>query len=168
MPRKTKATDPDPAMAALASRTAAAFRAETTEPAATDMLTDEAVAAIVAIPTPLETDGHLADCSLAKRGGPDATLACAYCGRARWMHRTRHDTCGSFSYVTESGITADQITALRSIPIAIPQRIRVSCARALNEFGGFSPVEVRDARRACAAAINTAKNRSADSALEAK
>lgn len=124
-------------------------------------LTDEAVAAIGAIQIRLPTDDHLSKCQLARESGPDATLACASCGRARWMHRTRHDTCGSFCYVTGANITTDQIDALRHIEVAMPQAIRVACARALNEFG-LGGHAVREARITCAAAINMAKNRLAD------
>ena len=109
---------------------------------------------IVAIPVKLGRDNHLADCDLARESGPHATLACAKCGRALWMHKTRHDTCGQFSWVTERTITVDQIEALRFAK-GVSQDVRVACARALNEFGLGAGL-VREAKRACAERINAA------------
>lgn len=53
------------------------------------------------IPVQLDHDTHLADSSLARAGSPDATYACAECGRAKWMHGTRHDTCTQFCWGKE-------------------------------------------------------------------
>ena len=111
-----------------------------------------AAAAIVA---KLGHDRHLADCGLARQAGPDATLACAYCGRALWMHATRHDTCGSFCWVTERSLTDRQIGQLAAIA-DLPEMIRVACARALNDYA-LASYYVREARQACATAINNAK-----------
>ena len=103
----------------------------------------------------LGRDLHLADCGLAKEAGPDATLACAYCGRALWMHATRHDTCGSFCWVTERSLTERQIGQLAAIT-DLPEMIRLACARALNDYA-LAPYYVREARQTCAVAINSAK-----------
>jgi hypothetical protein len=104
----------------------------------------------------LGRDPHLADCELARAGGPDATLACAECGRALWMHATRHDTCGKFCWVTEETLTAQQIGLLGTI-VDLPETIRRACSRALNDYG-LAPYYVREARQACTAAINNAKH----------
>lgn len=103
----------------------------------------------------LQRDPHLADCGLAKSNGPDATLACEECGRAMWMHKTRHDTCSRFQWVTERSLTISQILTLRLVP-GIPVEVRSACGRALNEFGLGAGI-VRDARFKIAAAINEAK-----------
>lgn len=114
--------------------------------------------AAAAIHTPLlGHDRHLASCDLAKAGGPDATLACAECGRALWMHATRHDTCGQFSWVTERSLNDRQIGLLGTIP-SLPEMIRAACSRALNDYG-LAPYYVREARRTCAVAINNAKRK---------
>lgn len=45
-------------------------------------------------------DTHLADCSAAQvalQTDPHATVVCRDCGRAKWMHGTRHDTCSQFT-----------------------------------------------------------------------
>lgn len=110
---------------------------------------------IAAIPVELERDPHLAKCDLARRGGPDATLACAECDRAKWMHGTRHDTCARFAWVTESSLTNAQITAFRFVR-GLPVELRVACARAMDDYA-LAPNLVRDARRTCAAAINAAR-----------
>lgn len=104
----------------------------------------------------LQRDPHLADCGLAKSSGPDATFACMECGRALWMHSTRHDTCGWFQWVTQRSLTTQQILTLRLVP-GIPNEIRVACGRALNTFGLGDGI-VREARYRCAAAINEAKH----------
>lgn len=109
-----------------------------------------------AIRTELARDPHLATCDLATAGGPDATLACANCGRALWMHSTRHDTCGQFCWVTEQTLTEQQIGLLGTIP-ELPAEIRQACSRALNDYG-LAPYYVRQARQTCAAAINNAKH----------
>jgi hypothetical protein len=109
-----------------------------------------------AIRVKLGCDPHLASCALAQAGGPDATLACAECGRALWMHTTRHDTCGQFCWVTERTITDDQIRLLGLIS-GLPEAIRVDCGRACNDYG-LAQGYVRDAKRTCAAAINNAKH----------
>ena len=108
-----------------------------------------------AIVVTLDRDDHLADCGLAKESGPDATLACDYCARALWMHSTRHDTCGSFCWVTERTLTDRQIGQLAAIE-ELPAEVRRACSRALNDYA-LAPGYVREARQACAAAINTAK-----------
>lgn len=109
-----------------------------------------------AIHVEMDHDPHLAGCDLAKSGGPDATLACAECGRALWMHSTRHDTCGQFCWVTEGSLTDRQIGLLGTIP-ELPAEIRQACSRALNDYG-LAPYYVREARQTCAAAINNAKH----------
>jgi hypothetical protein len=106
----------------------------------------------------LDRDPHLADCGLAKESGPDATLACAECGRALWMHSTRHDTCGQFCWVTERSITDRQIGQLAAAS-DLPTEIRTACARALNDYA-LAPYYVREARQMCAVAINSAKRAS--------
>ena len=100
-------------------------------------------------------DKHLADCDLALESGLDATLACANCGRALWMHSTRHDTYGQFCWVTERSLTVQQIGLLGMIA-GLPEMIRLACSRALNDYG-LAPYCVREARQTCAAAINNAK-----------
>jgi hypothetical protein len=112
-------------------------------------------AAAAAIYVPIGRDRHLAECDLARAGGPDATLACAECGRALWMHATRHDTCGQFCWVTERSITEQQIGLLGTAP-GLPETLRLACSRALNNYA-LGPPYVREARRTCAAAINDAK-----------
>lgn len=124
-------------------------------------------ASVLEIEIRMDRDTHLERCDLAKRGGPDATLACDECGRARWMHRTRHDTCGSFCYVTVRSISDDQIMQLRCIPTA-SHEIKLACAKALNEFGVHAPTTVRDARKVCAAEINRVRNAEADTAKRAR
>lgn len=111
--------------------------------------------AAAAIGVALDRDDHLADCGLAKESGPDATLACDYCARALWMHATRHDTCGSFCWVTEHSLTDRQIGQLAAIE-ELPADVRRACSRALNDYA-LAHGYVREARQACAAAINTAK-----------
>ena len=108
-----------------------------------------------AIHVKLGRDPHLADCGLAKESGPDATLACAECGRALWMHATRHDTCGYFHWVTERTLTDQQIGLLGTIA-GLPDEVRQACARALNDYA-LAPYYVREAKQRCAAAINDAK-----------
>lgn len=100
-------------------------------------------------------DSQHATCDLAKESGPDATLACANCGRALWMHATRHDTCWQFCWVTERSLTDQQIGLLGTIT-GLPDEIRLACSRALNDYG-LAPYYVQKARQACAAAINRAK-----------
>lgn len=102
----------------------------------------------------LGRDKHLATCGLARESGPDATLACARCGRALWMHSTRHDTCGQFSWVTERSLTDKQIGQLGT-SAGLPELVRLACARALKDY--LAPYYVREARQTCAAAINNAK-----------
>lgn len=105
----------------------------------------------------LGTDPHQARCDLAKRSGPHATLACVECGRARWMHATRHDTCGQFSWVAAATIPDDLIITFRLVP-GIDHDLAVACSRALNDFG-LAPGPQRDSKRTVAAAINAALNR---------
>lgn len=112
-------------------------------------------AAAASIFVKLGCDKHLATCELAQKGGPDATLACAECGRAKWMHATRHDTCGQFRWVTERTLTERQIGLLGTIP-GLPEAIRAACHQALNDQG-LAPYYVLKARQTCAVAINTAK-----------
>lgn len=112
----------------------------------------------------LKSDRHLADCDRARSSGPDATLACCECGRALWMHATRHDTCGCFCWVTEQSLTERQIGLLGTIP-DLPEMIRLACSRALNDYG-LSPYYVHEARRACAVAINNAKRAAREAARE--
>jgi hypothetical protein len=104
----------------------------------------------------LGTDVHLARCDLAGRSGPHATLACAECGRARWMHATRHDTCGQFSWVARTPPDS-LIEVFRLVP-GIDREIAVACSRALNSFG-LAPGPIRDGKLTVAAAINAALNR---------
>jgi hypothetical protein len=110
-----------------------------------------------AIPVQLDHDLHLADSSLARAGGPDATLACAECGRAKWMHGTRHDTCGQFCWVTADGLIVQQLKLLEIAP-ALPKTLRQQCSHTLNNQG-LAPYHVRAARQSCAVAINLAKQR---------
>lgn len=112
------------------------------------------LSAAAAIFVKLGRDSQHATCGLAKESGSDATLACANCGRALWMHSTRHDTCGQFCWVTERSLTDKQIGQLRAIS-GLPEMIRTACDRALNNY--LAPYYVREARRTCAAAINNAK-----------
>jgi hypothetical protein len=111
--------------------------------------------AAASIPVKLRFDFHLADCDLAKRCGPDATLACADCGRAMWMHATRHDTCRSFCWVTEDTITDEQICELAAIAGA-PEQLRETCRKAVHRDDYGSDV-VRDAKRICCNLINHMK-----------
>lgn len=104
----------------------------------------------------LKRDLHHADCDHAKAGGPDATLACAKCGGALWMHATRHDTCGWFCWVTEMTLTMQQI-GLLATTAGLPDEIRVACGLALNDYALAAGL-LRDARRTCATAINRAKH----------
>jgi hypothetical protein len=104
----------------------------------------------------LVRDTHLADCGLAKASGPDATLACADCGRAKWMHSTRHDTCGQFQWVRPSGITrevADQL--LYAEDLKEIKNLERACQRmlGLNYWGS-----VWEAQNLIAKVINTAKH----------
>jgi hypothetical protein len=108
-----------------------------------------------AIRVKLGRDPQHANCGLAKAGGTDATLACAKCGRALWMHTTRHDTCAQFCWVTDQSLTERQIGILGTIA-GLPEMIRVACSRALNDYG-LAQGYVRQARQTCAAAINNAK-----------
>jgi hypothetical protein len=106
------------------------------------------------IVVPLGRDTHLARCGLAKAAGPDGTLACATCGRALWMHATRHDTCGQFCWLTEWTLTPEHVETLRSIQ-DLPEAILTACEIAFGtSLGAYY---VREARRACATAINEAK-----------
>jgi len=116
----------------------------------------DASVAMAAIRVALARDLHLSDCRAARDGGPDTTLACAECGRAMWMHGTRHDTCPRFEWVTERSITDAQIQELRMIP-GISNELKLACSKALNEFGGHYPRLVRESRAACATAINEAR-----------
>lgn len=103
----------------------------------------------------LGRDKHLATCGLAKESGPDATLACDECGRALWMHSTRHDTCGQFCWVTKRSLTDRQIGQLGTIA-GLPDDIRHACFCALNNYA-LSPHAMQEARQVCANAINSAK-----------
>jgi hypothetical protein len=91
------------------------------------------------IPVQLDHDPHLADSSLARAGGPDATLACAECGRAKWMHDTRHDTCGQFCWITAGELTVQQIETLETAP-----GLRQACAVAINlaKRGALPPMNL--------------------------
>ena len=111
--------------------------------------------AAAAIYVVLGHDKHLASCGLAKESAPDTTLACAYCGRALWMHSTRHATCGQFCWVTERSLTDKQIGQLGTIT-GLSEEIRLACSRALNSYA-LAPYYVRLARQTCAASINNAK-----------
>jgi hypothetical protein len=115
----------------------------------------EVVSAIVAIAISLDRDPHLARCPRAEKSGPEGTLACAECDRAKWMHNTRHDTCESFRWVTRRTLTNKQIEELRLVR-GLPHETRVACARALNEFGGYAVRVVQEAKAECAEAINAA------------
>jgi hypothetical protein len=108
----------------------------------------------------LQKDPHLADCDLAKKT-PDSTLACAYCGRAQWMHQTRHDTCPTFCWVSEYTITDRQIGQLATVE-SLPSDIRQACGQALNNYA-LGPGIVRGAKQKCVAAINRAKRAARDS-----
>jgi len=122
-----------------------------------DKITDERIWNALRHLIVLGTDAHLARCDLAKRSGPHATLACVECGRARWMHATRHDTCGQFGWVAAATIPDALIEIARLVP-GIDHDIAVACSRALNDFG-LAPGPMRDSKRAVAAAINAALNR---------
>lgn len=124
-----------------------------------ETLTD-AELALGELPVRLGRDTHLERCDLAKRGGPDATLACVECGRARWMHRTRHDTCAQFCYVVASTITDLEIQTLRFVE-STSLDVRVACSRALNEFG-LADGLVREAKKKCAAEFNRTMGRIRD------
>lgn len=93
--------------------------------------------AVSLFPLDLGRDKHLERCARAKAGGPDATLACAECGRARWMHGTRHDTCSSFCYVTESTITDDMIRTLQASPDHPRSDERSICAAVFNSLRNY-------------------------------
>jgi hypothetical protein len=112
----------------------------------------------------LDHDPHLADCDLARDGGPDATITCAECGRAYWMHATRHDTCGQFCWVTGRELTDRQIGQLASTA-GLPDEIRQACSRALNMYA-LAPYYVNQARQICAAAINGAKRQAHEAARQ--
>jgi hypothetical protein len=120
----------------------------------------EVNAALAAIQVELGRDPHLAKCPLARQSGPDGT--CANCGRAMWMHPTRHDTCGAFCWVTEDTLTAAQVSQIAATA-GIPPILRIACDRARGL--ALEPLYVREARQTCAVAINTAK-REARRALE--
>ncbi|HSX22372.1 MAG TPA: hypothetical protein VLE97_06305 [Gaiellaceae bacterium] len=105
----------------------------------------------------LGRDLHLASCGLAQEGGPDATIACAECDRAYWMHATRHETCPQFSWVTPRELTDRQIGQLAST-VGLPDDVRQACSRALNTYA-LAPYYVDQARQTCANAINAAKRR---------
>ena len=124
------------------------------------MSLDETIAAMV---ISLGRDTHLERCDLAKRGGPDGTLARAECGRARWMHRTRHDTCGQFCYVTVNTITDVLICAVGLHPDTSAE-LRNACRRATNIGLYLGDGLVRDAKRDVAMFINATRNRLADAA----
>lgn len=108
---------------------------------------------ISAVPINLDRDRHIERCTLAQAAGPDGTLACAECGRALWMHSTRHDTCGSFCWVTYRSLTEAQIQALRFVR-TLSHDLKIACAKALNETGMHAPGIVGEARRVIAGAIN--------------
>lgn len=115
------------------------------------------IAVDAATPSKLGLDLHLADCETAR--GYRATLACAECGRARWMHGTRHDTCAAFAWVTKHTVTKAQIRKLMEIDASCVdmsrQELRGLCERALG--GGDGPAWV--AKGMICGIINTAKNR---------
>jgi hypothetical protein len=112
--------------------------------------------AAVVIHTDLGRDDQLATCGLAKASGPDATLACDECGRALWMHSTRHDTCGQFCWVTARSITDKQIGQLGTIA-GLPDEIRHACFCALTSYAQHRAWGEQTARQLCASAINSAK-----------
>lgn len=122
-------------------------------------------ATLAAMHVKLGRDPQHKDCDLAKAGGPDATLACAECGRALWMHATRHDTCGQFCWVTERSLTDKQVGQIASIA-DLPAEIRQACANALNDYG-LAPYYVHQARQRCAAAVNNAKHAARRKAIAA-
>jgi len=111
--------------------------------------------AAAAILAKLGRDSQHATCGLARESGPDATLGCAECGRALWMHATRHDTCGQFCWVTHRSLTDRQIGQLAAIA-GLPEKIRHACAQRSNDYA-LGPYYVQQARQTCAAAINNAK-----------
>ena len=117
--------------------------------------TDWQSAVAAAICVDLGRDPHLASCGLARQGGPDATIGCAECGRAYWMHATRHETCPQFSWVTPRELTDRQIGQLASTA-DLPDDVRQACSRALNTYA-LAPYYVEQARQKCTAAINAAK-----------
>lgn len=116
--------------------------------------------AVVPYEPGLPRDPHLADCELARAGGPYATVACASCGRARWMHATRHDTCPQHCWVEVATLRDDQIAVVRFVQ-GISRELAVACSRALNDFG-LAPGPRRDARRAVCAMVNAMMNRHAE------
>jgi len=117
---------------------------------------DRAMAAIVG---PLPRDTHLATGSLAVASGPDATLACAECGRAKWMHGTRHDTCALFRWITEDQLTDDKIMAVSHLPSGLTIQQRALCSVALNHFGAVPRGAVIRSRVAVARILNDACER---------
>lgn len=117
---------------------------------------DRAMAAIVG---PLPRDPHLATCPLAVASGPDATLACAYCRRAKWMHGTRHDTCERFRWITEEQLTDDKIMAVSHLPSGLTVQQRALCSVALNHFGAVPRATVDRSRSAVAQILNDACQR---------
>jgi hypothetical protein len=104
----------------------------------------------------LPRDPQHEDCKLAQDGWPDSTLACAECGRALWVHATRHDTCPQFCWVTEQSITDRQIGQLATVA-DIPDEVRLACGRSLSDFL-LAPPDIREARQTCATVINNAKH----------
>lgn len=103
-----------------------------------------------AFPIKLGVDLHLAT-----GRSPREIAACADCGRAMWMHGTRHDTCVTFSWVTKHTITESQIRTLMGIARRREPTV-ADCEEALGKRGE-GPAWV--AKGVCAAIINTAKNR---------
>jgi hypothetical protein len=109
-------------------------------------------------------DAHHERCQLAKASGPHGTLACKECGRARWMHATRHDTCGQFRWVefADGSINNDKMKTIRSIP-GVDLSIAVSASTLLN--GNLSPGDIGEHRARFSALVNAAMNRYADRAV---
>lgn len=112
-----------------------------------------------AFPIRLGLDMHLAS---KERTDSGETAACAECGRAMWMHGTRHDTCEHFAWITKRGITNSDIETLKEIlgrsdrpATTLGETWQTTCATALGTEVGPAWV----ARGQCAALINTAKKR---------
>ena len=104
----------------------------------------------------LPRDLHLSNSEPAKSGGPDATLACRECGRAKWQHGTRHDTCSRFVWVRPRDVTRDMALAIR-VERGCPRDLALACSRLCDDFGYHSETVKRPAREAIANAINKAR-----------
>lgn len=121
-------------------------------------MTDALTRLLAGIPVTLGRDMHLATCDRSVDAGPTGTLACAHCGRARWMHGTRYDTCASFDWVTEDTLTNAQIEAVLSFP-GISSGLAEACKIAMLTADVVGAGRLREARQMIAGTIGQAKNR---------